>query len=112
MYDVKHETFNDGVLRYGYMEPVLNSFKKKLGEVFKDKGILFFKRLSSREADVIRCSSLGYSLDIKLKVPYRPNITTTDKVFIENINYDIIYLDEDNKRYIYLYLQKAGIKND
>lgn len=112
MYRVEHETFNDGILKYGAIEPVFNSFMKKVGETFKEKGKLFFKQLSSRESDVIRCSSLGHSLDLKVKVHYRPDVITTDKVIIDNLTYDVIYMDTENKTYLYLYLQKAGIKND
>lgn len=112
VYKVNHETFNDGILKYGSIEPVFNSYKKKVGEEFKEKGKLFFKQLSARENDVIRCNSLGYSLDIKVKVLYRPNLINADKVIIDNTTYDIGYLDRDGKSYIYLYLQKAGIKND
>lgn len=112
MHKVKHETFNDGILYYGSIEPKMNSYKKKVGEIIKGKGFMFYKQLSARESDVIRCSSLGHSLDLKVKVLYRPNILATDKVTIDNLIYDIIEKDGESKTYLYLYLQKAGMKND
>lgn len=107
MKNLKHETYNDGVVFYGEIKTLFNSYKKKIGEEFARKGKLFFKELSAREADVMVANNSGYKIDKKIKTYYRPEVTRKNKVEINNELYDIVSMDKD-KINMYLYLQKVG----
>lgn len=105
---LNHETYDDGILTYGSIGSKFNSSKKKIGEEFNPKGKLFFKQLSSRDSDILQASNMGYVIDLKLKVPYRPDISSKNKVKINNEIYDIKKFDS-NKTEIFLYLQRVGV---
>ena len=59
---------------------------------------------------LIFAQAFGYTLDMKVKVPYR-QISTNNKVKIKDDLYDIYKKDEDYPN-IYLYLQKVVLKDD
>lgn len=105
---LKHSTYNDGVLYYGKIESIFNENRKKMGEDFIVKGSLYFEQMSARDSDILQASNMGYVVDLKLKVPYRPEISSKDKVKIGTKMYDIQKFDSTSD-YIYLYLQRVGV---
>lgn len=105
---IKHSTYNDGVLYYGKIESTFNDNRKKIGENFIEKGNLYFEQMSARDSDILQASNMGYVVDLKLRVPYRPEISSKHKVKIKNDMYDIQKFDSTNE-YIYLYLQRVGV---
>lgn len=106
--NLKHETYNDGLLEYGNIESIFNANRKKIGEDFISQGKLFYTQMSARDSDILQASNMGYVIDLKLKTPYRPGITSKYKVKIRDGIYDIQKLDSTGE-YIYLYLQKVGV---
>ncbi|WP_042682553.1 phage head closure protein [Anaerosalibacter massiliensis] len=107
--NLKHESYNDGILKYGNIKSKYTEGRRKIGEEFIPKGQLFYTEMSSRDTDILQASSMGYVIDLKLKVPYRPNISSKDKVQINDNIYDIKKFDSAKKKEIYLYLQKVGV---
>lgn len=106
--NLKHETYNDGILEYGEIKSIFNASRKKIGEDFTSKGKLFYTQMSARDSDILQASNMGYMIDLKLKTPYRPDITSKHKIKIRGDIYDIQKLDSTNQ-YLYLYLQKVGV---
>lgn len=63
-----------------------------------------YKRLQ----DLDFAESMGRDLSIKVKVRLVNGIKNSDKVVIEDVLYDIIYVDEDKvNRELYLYLEEV-----
>lgn len=106
--ELKHESYNDGILEFGKIESTFNENRKKIGESFSSIGKLFFAQMSCRDNDIMQASSMGYVIDIKVKVPFRKEINSKNKVKIDNETYDIKKIDSD-KNNVYLYLQKVGM---
>lgn len=106
---MKHETYNDGFIEYGNIETIRNDKKVKIGEEIKAMGTLPFELMTIRDNDNIVADSLGYTIDKKIKVPYR-NLPENVKVIInkEDIIYDIVKRDSSDKISLYLYLQIAS----
>lgn len=108
MIKLKHDSFNDGVLEYGSIDPVFNVNRKKTGENFILIGKLFYEQMSCRDTDILQAGTMGYRLDLKLKVPLVKDICSKNKVKIDGEIYDIEKFDSDKER-IFLYLQKVGV---
>lgn len=106
---VNHETYNDGILEYGNIKSIYTEGRRKIGEEFIPKGQVFYTEMSSRDTDILQASSMGYVIDLKLKIPYRPDISSKNKVRINDDIYDIKKFDSSKKREIFLYLQKVGV---
>ena len=106
---LKHETYNDGYITYGLIQPIRNQNKVKIGEELKKKGILPYELMSVRDNDNLIADSLGYTIDKKIKVPYRI-LPENIKVKIGKIIYDIVKKDASDKVNLYLYLQIASNK--
>ncbi|MDD4794979.1 MAG: head-tail adaptor protein [Bacilli bacterium] len=100
---LKHPVYNDGVLEVGQITPKYDKTNKKIGEDFIKEEILMFSELSKRDEDYNLANSLGYVLDVKLKVPRR-KISSKNKIKIKDTIYDIYKIDNDNFN-TYLYLQ-------
>lgn len=105
---VKHDTYNDGFIHYGVIETIRNEKMVKTGEKIKEIGLLPFERATIRDSDNITADSLGYTINKKIKVPYRQlpknaKITINDEKEI----YDIVRKDSSDKRSLYIYLQFA-----
>lgn len=112
-----HEVFNDGFLDYGHNQTLRNETKKRIGETFTSEGKLAFKLLSAREEDYHFAGSMGASLDLKVKTRLPPSFKNVRKnslkARIENLVYDVITVDRDNdKRYLYFYLQEVGVADE
>lgn len=103
---VKHETFNDGFIHYGTIEIIRNDKMVKIGEEIKEVGVLPFSTATIRDNDNIVADSLGYTINKKIKVPFR-NLPQNIKLTINNEKdiYDIVKKDSSNKEVLYLYLQ-------
>ena len=106
--NLKHETYTDGMLEYGAIESIFNANRKKIGEEFIPKGKLFYTQMSARDSDILQASNMGYVIDLKLKTPYRPEISSKNKVRIGSDLYDIQKFDY-TAEHIFLYLQRVGV---
>lgn len=106
--NLKHEVYNDGILEYGEVKSIFNANRKKIGEEFISKGKLFYTQMSARDSDILQASNMGYVIDLKLKTPYRPEISSKNKIKIGKELYDIVKFDYTKKN-IFLYLQRVGV---
>ena len=107
MIPTHRETFN------GHKITQRTATKKRIGEVFTQEGILYFREMSYRESDYQLANTLGSRLDLKVKTPYPPSFRKIDKnkliVRIDNVEYDTIRVDHDkSKHYLFFYLQRVG----
>lgn len=111
--EMKHETYNDGFISYGQIQTIRNANKVKIGEKLKQIGTLPFETLSIRDNDNIVADSLGYTINKKIKVPYR-ELPENIKITIneDKTIYDIVKRDSSDKINLYLYLQIASNKGD
>ena len=110
---LKHDTYNDGFVSYGKIEIIRNEKKVKTGEKIKKIGILPFSLMSIRDSDNITAESLGYTIDKKIKVPYKilpENIKIT--INKEKNIYDIVKRDTSDQKNLYLYLQISSNKGE
>lgn len=105
---VKHDTYNDGLIHYGTIKVVRNEKMVKVGEKIEELGILPYALATIRDNDNIVADSLGYTINKKIKVPYR-ELPKNIKVTINNEKevYDIVKMDSSDKKNLYLYLQFA-----
>jgi len=108
---LKHETYNDGFIKYGSIQPIRNQNKVKIGEKFEEIATLPYELMSIRDNDNIIADSLGYTINKKIKVPYR-QLPENIKVKIDDAIYDIVKKDSSNKVNMYLYLQIASNKGE
>ncbi|WBX80126.1 phage head closure protein [Virgibacillus salarius] len=112
-----HEVFNDGFLRYGRRKTKRDEARKRIGEEFVEEGKLAFRLLNAREEDYRFAGVMGASLDLKVKTRYPPSFKNVRKSnlksVIDGIEYDVIDVDRDNdKRYLYFYLQEVGVTSE
>lgn len=97
-----HPVYKDGVLEYGEITTIYDNAKKKIGESFAVVEKLMFENMSRREQDYLLANTLGKTLDLKVKVPFR-KLETDKKIRINNLIYDIYKIDEDDfNTYVYL----------
>jgi hypothetical protein len=109
------ETFNDGIMQYGYTKTTRSASGKDIGKIFSPLGKLAFKELSCRDRDYELAGSLNSKLDRKIKTqfppPFRNQSKSNLKVAIESTEYDVIEVDSDpSRRYLFFYLQRVGVK--
>lgn len=105
---IKHDTYNDGFIHYGSIKIIRNEKMVKTGEQLEEIGTLPFERTTIRDNDNIIADSLGYTINEKIKVPYK-ELPKNAKVTINNNKqvYDIVKKDSSDKRNLYIYLQLA-----
>lgn len=108
-----HETYNDGILYFGSIKVLKNAKKEKIGEKIEMKGKRPFAYVNIRDNDNIEADSLGYTIDKKIRIPLSP-LPQNIKVKLNDCDdiYEVKKRDSDDKRNIYLYLQKATNKKD
>ena len=108
-----HETYNDGILYYGSIRILKNSRKEKIGEDIEMIGKRPFSYVNIRDNDNIEADSLGYTIDKKVRIPLS-KLPQNIKVKINNDNdiYEVKKRDSDDRKNIYLYLQKASNKKE
>lgn len=104
----KSDTFPDGFIKYGLIKIIRNNLGVKIKEEFIEQGKLAFGDVNIRDNDNVTASSLGYTIDKKIKVPYR-KLNNNIKIKINNENdlYDVVKRDSPNKKTLYIYLQIA-----
>lgn len=103
---LNHPVYDDGILEYGEISTIYDSAKRKIGEGFNVLEKLMYKEMSVRDQDYVTANSLGYTLDLKIKVPKR-NLSSKKKVKISDLIYDIYKIDfDDINTYIYLQVVK------
>lgn len=104
----KSDTFTDGFIRYGLIKIKRNSVGVKIGEEFEEKGKLAFGNVNIRDSDNVTAFSLGYTINKKIKVPYR-NLENNIKVKINNedVLYDVVKKDTSDYKTLFIYLQIA-----
>lgn len=108
----KKSNYNDGYIRVYEEIPIKANFGAKENIKSKDnlKFIvkLAYEECSKRQQDLEFAESSSRSLNLKVKTRFYNNLKNDYKVIIENILYDIIYIDEDRKnRELYFYLEEV-----
>jgi len=111
------ETFNDGILAYGFKKTQRSENGKRIGGVFTPEGKLAFQELSCRESDYQMAGARGTILSLKVKTLYPPSFRKINKsklkVVVDGKEYDVIKVDSDpQKQYLYFYLQEVGINSE
>lgn len=85
---------------------------KKNIKTLSDMELLYklaYEQSSKRLQDIEFAESSGRDLTIKLKTRLVPGINNSDKVVLNGVLYDIIYIDEDRfNRELYFYLEEVG----
>lgn len=103
---IKHQTYNDGILKYYKVSPKYNSSKKKIGKEKEYIGKLNFELATKRQSDYDFAESNSKKLDIKVKTPKIP-FDTEYIVEINGIYYECYLCEDSDKFSNYLYLQKV-----
>lgn len=105
---IKHQVYNDGILKYYETKPKYNNSKKKIGDEKKYIGFLNYEIAYKRQQDYDFAESKSKKLDLKVKVP---KIAFNTKYIIEiNKEFYECYLCEDSDFFSnYLYLQKVDL---
>ena len=108
-----HETYNDGILFFGSIKILKNAKKEKIGEEIEILGKRPFSYVNIRDNDNIEADSLGYTIDKKIRIPISP-LPQNIKIKLNNDDdiYEVKKRDSDDRKNIYLYLQKATNKKD
>lgn len=106
----KKSNYNDGYVRVYEEIPVKNNFGAKENIKSKDnlKFIvkLAYEECSKRQQDLEFAESSSRTLSVKVKTRFYNGLKNDYKIIIENILYDIFYIDEDRKnRELYFYLE-------
>ena len=85
---------------------------KKNIKTLSDMELLYklaYQQTSKRLQDIEFAESSGRDLTIKIKTRLVSGINNSDKVVLNDVLYDIIYVDEDRfNRELYLYLEEVG----
>ena len=94
---------NDNRSNFGAKKNIKNIADMEL--VYK----LAYQQSSKRLQDIEFAESSGRDLSLKIKTRLVDGINNSDKVVLNDVLYDIIYVDEDRfNRELYLYLEEAG----
>ena len=97
----KKSNYNDGYVRVYEEIPVKNNFGAKENIKSKDnlKFIvkLAYEECSKRQQDLEFAESSSRTLSVKVKTRFYNGLKNDYKIIIENILYDIFYIDEDRK---------------
>lgn len=108
-----HEIYNDGILYFGSIKVIKNAKKEKIGEEILIKGKRHFAYVNIRDNDNIEADSLGYTIDKKVRIPLSPLPQNIKVKLNDNEDiYEVMKRDFDDRKNIYLYLQKSTNKKD
>lgn len=108
-----HEIYNDGILYFGSIKVIKNAKKEKIGEEILIKGKRPFAYVNIRDNDNIEADSLGYTIDKKVRIPLSPLPQNIKVKLNDNEDiYEVMKRDSDDRKSIYLYLQKSTNKKD
>ncbi|MCX4365106.1 MAG: hypothetical protein OSJ70_04975 [Bacilli bacterium] len=105
---VKHQTYNDGVLKYYNSTPEYNASKKKIGDKKTYLGMLNYELAYKRQQDYDFAESKSKKLDIKIKIP-KIQFSTDYIIEINDEFYECYLCDDSDKFSNYLYLQKVKL---
>lgn len=110
---LNHDTYNEGFIHYGRIAILRNKLEEKIGETFEELGKLAFARVTIRDNDNIIADSLGYTINEKIKVPYRelPN-NIKIKINDDDELYDVVKKDTSDRKKLFIYLQKITNKKE
>lgn len=105
-------SYNDGVVSIYNSNNNLNSFSAKLNQTKVENEDfvinLFFCEESKRQQDVMFANSFGKALTLKIKTPFSKKVNTTQKAVIDNVLYDIFFVDfSKNKKELFIYLEEV-----
>ena len=109
---MKATNYNDGYIR-AYKEKNKESDfgARKNIKTFDDLEFivkLAYKECSKIQQDFDFAESRNRTLNIKIKTRFYKNISNYDKIVINNILYDIVYIDIDKEnRELYFYLEEV-----
>ena len=108
----KINNYNDGYIRIYEEIPVKTDFGAKKNIQSRENLNLIVKlayeECSKRQQDLEFAEANSRSLNIKVKTRFYDNLKNDYKVTIENVLYDIIYIDVDRKnRELYFYLEEV-----
>ena len=106
------DVYTDGYLYVCDSVNTQTSFGAKVNELkksdLKNLRKLAFVEMSRRGEDFEFAESVSRKLTLKVKVPYRPGVTTDQKVLHGKLLYDIFKIDYDNdKKNLYLYFEEV-----
>jgi len=108
-----NKNYNDGVV-YIYQEKAKKSSFSAKENCKTIEDLMFivklnFQEMSKRQQDVMFAESLGNSLSMKIRTPFRDNVKNRHKAIINNYLYNISYIDPDKKNNdLYIYLEGVG----
>lgn len=108
----KVKTYNDGVATICRPKEKERDFRAKVNPTsIKDletKGKLMFSILSARIEDMEYAERIGKKLTLKIKAPNHPGLKKQDNLLIEDVLYDIYYMDmSKDKTELYLYCEEV-----
>ena len=109
---MKATNYNDGYIRVYKEKNKESDFgARKNIKTFDDLEFivkLAYKECSKRQQDLDFAESRNRTLNIKIKTRFYKNISNYDKIVINNILYDIVYIDIDKEnRELYFYLEEV-----
>lgn len=104
----KLSRFNDGVLSIYRDKGVKTDFSaRKNVQTLDDMDFIVklnYEESSKRQQDMEFAEQLGFSLSLKVKTRWVPQVTSKMKVAINGYLYDIRYMDKSGRE-MYLYLE-------
>lgn len=107
----KFSRYNDGIVRiYREKERVTDFGAKKNVATLDNMDFIVrldYEEMSKREQDLDFAEQSSFTLSLKVRTRYAPNIDNKCKAVIDNYLYDIWYVDK-TKTELYLYLE--GVK--
>lgn len=109
---MKKSNYNDGYIRIYKEIPKKTDFsaKKNVKSLDDLEFIvkLAYDECNKRQEDLDFAESSNRSLNLKVKTRFYDNLKNEYKVTLENILYDIIYIDTDRRnRELYFYLEEV-----
>lgn len=105
---MKHQSYNDGVLKYYSVTPTFDKSRRKTGDEKKFIGFYMFELCTKRQQDLEFAESHSKKLDLKIKIP-KNSFDLDYLVEINNDFYECYQFDDSDDFSIYLYLQKVKI---
>lgn len=105
--------FNDGFVKiYSYVvsSNSFNAISNASGSLsdLAFVGGFWFKILSNRLEDLEFANGMGFSLSLKIRIPFNSLVSIKHKAFINGVMYDISYIDFDkSNKCMYLFLEEV-----
>lgn len=90
-----HKTYKDGTLSYGTLDKV-KKHGKSIGTKFKHKDSYPFRNVRIREIDKDIASARDALIDVKVAIPMREELSSSNAVRLRGRVYNIINIDNDH----------------